>query len=108
MLDRFPALVWRAVIYGKCDFFNKAWLAFTGRSMDQEMGDGWTDGVHPDDLAGCLQSYLKAFHARKPFDLEYRLRRHDGKYRWIVDRGRPFLDSGGKFAGYLGSCFDIT
>jgi len=108
LFDKFPALIWRSGVDAKCDYFNQTWLDFTGRSLEQEMGDGWANGVHPEDLEGCLQSYLKAFHSRQPFTLEYRLRRHDGEYRWIIDHGRPLRDLNGIFAGYLGSCFDIT
>ena len=108
VLNNFPALIWRADKNAKCDHFNQAWLEFTGRSMEQEIGDSWSEGVHPEDLSDCLQSYLKAFRARQPFAIEYRLRRHDGEYRWMLDQGRPFNDPAGRFAGYMGSCFDIT
>jgi PAS domain S-box-containing protein len=108
LLDKFPALIWRAGVDAKCNYFNQTWLDFTGRSMDQEMGDGWTEGVHPEDLAGCRQNYLGAFHSRQPFFREYRLRRCDGEYRWIIDQGSAFYDPYDKFAGYMGSCFDIT
>jgi PAS domain S-box-containing protein len=96
-LNNFPALIWRSDINAKCDYFNHAWLEFTGRSMEQEMGDGWAEGVHSEDLADCLQNFLKAFHSRKPFAIEYRLRRHDGEYRWILDQGRGFNDLEGQF-----------
>jgi PAS domain S-box-containing protein len=108
LLDKFPALIWRSGTDAKCNYFNQTWLEFTGRSMEQEMGDGWTEGVHPEDLAGCLQSFLEAFHARQPFSIEYRLRRYDGEYRWVIDQGRAFNDLDSQFAGYMGSCFDIT
>jgi PAS domain S-box-containing protein len=107
-LDKFPALIWRSDTNAKCDYFNQAWLDFTGRSLEQEMGDGWTEGVHPKDLPACLKSFLEAFHTRQPFACEFRLRRHDGEYRWILDQGRAFNDLDGQFAGYMGSCFDIT
>jgi PAS domain S-box-containing protein len=107
-LDNFPALIWRSGINAKCNYFNKTWLEFTGRSMEQETGDGWADGIHPEDSAGCLQGFLKAFHSRQPFALEYRLRRHDGEYRWLLDCGKAFNDLEGQFAGYTGACFDIT
>lgn len=108
LLDEFPTPIWRAGPDTKCDFFNKSWLVFTGRTMEQECGDGWAQGVHPEDLNRCVSTYLAAFHAREPFEMEYRLRRHDGEYRWIVDFGRPFNDAEGQFAGYIGSCYDIT
>jgi PAS domain-containing protein len=72
------------------------------------MGDGWADGVHPEDLPDCLRDFLKSFHARQPLRLEYRFRRHDGEYRWIVDEGRPFYEQDGTFAVYIGACFDVA
>src|SRR5206468_2969779 len=89
-------------------FFNKTWLEFTGRTMEQEMGNGWTDGVHPDDFQSCLKTYVEAFDAREPFVMQYRLRRHDGEYRWISDSGVPRYDAQKNFAGYIGSCMDVT
>jgi len=103
-----PALIWMSDL-DKCRiWFNEPWLAFTGRTVVEEMGDGWTAGVHPDDLAHCLQAYTEAFEARKPFAMEYRLRRHDGEYRWLLDQGQPRDDASGVFAGYIGSCLDLT
>lgn len=92
----------------QCEFFNKGWLSFTGRSMEQELGDGWAAGVHQEDLERCLRIYSTAFDARVEFEMEYRLRRFDGEYRWIVDYGVPRLESDGTFCGYIGSCVDIT
>jgi PAS domain S-box-containing protein len=103
-----PVMIWRAGVDKGCDFFNPWWLAFTGRTLAQELGDGWAEGVHPDDLDACLASYVAAFDARVPFRLEYRLRRFDGEYRWVLDLGTPRYDSAGQFAGYIGCCFDIT
>ena len=108
LFEEFPALVWRAGLDAKCDFFNKTWLAFTGRTMEQEIGDAWLEGVHPHDLDQCLKTYLEAFHARQSFKMEYRLRRYDGEYRWLIVWGRPFNDIDGKFAGFIGSCYDTT
>jgi len=108
LIDRFPALIWRSGVDAKCDYFNETWLEFTGRTLQQELGDGWSEGVHPDDLKKCLRDYRRAFRARKPFVLEYRLRRHDGAYRWVLDQGRALLGRAGKFAGYIGSCLDVT
>ena len=103
-----PVMIWRSDVDKGCDFFNSWWLAFTGRTLAQELGDGWAEGLHPDDLDACLASYVAAFDARVPFRLEYRLRRFDGEYRWVLDLGTPRYDSTGQFAGYIGCCFDIT
>ena len=83
--DTAPALIWMSGTDKLCIFFNKGWLHFTGRSMEQELGEGWTSGVHPDDMGHCLGTYSGAFDARVDFEMEYRLRRFDGEYRWIVD-----------------------
>jgi len=103
-----PVMIWRSGVDKGCDFFNPWWLAFTGRTLAQELGDGWAESVHPDDLDACFASYVAAFDARVPFRLEYRLRRFDGEYRWVLDLGTPRYDSTGQFAGYIGCCFDIT
>ncbi|MCE5194224.1 MAG: CHASE domain-containing protein [Nitrospiraceae bacterium] len=108
LLETFPALIWRSGTDAKCDYFNKTWLDFTGRTVEQEMGDGWAEGVHREDIDRCVKTYLDAFNKREPFEMEYRLRRYDREYRWIVDFGRPFYDLDNKFAGYIGSCYDIT
>src|SRR5262249_16071279 len=91
-----------------CTFLNKRWLDFTGRAIEEELGDGWTEGVHPEDYDRCLEVYATAFDAREPFEVEYRLRRHDGAYYWILDHGVPRFSPGGDFLGYVGSCIDIT
>jgi PAS domain S-box-containing protein len=106
--DSAPVLIWMSGEDALCTFFNKPWLDFTGRTAEQEMGDGWTKGIHPDDLPECLEAYRESFEARRPFVLQYRLRRHDGEYRWISDNGVPRYDAEGHFAGYIGSCLDIT
>src|ERR1700741_3230368 len=93
---------------GLCNYFSKPWLDFTGRTMQQEVGMGWTEGVHPDDVQGCLDRFLPAFHDRIPFRMEYRLRRADGEYRWVDESGIPRYTSGGEFAGYIGCNIDIT
>ena len=107
LLEKAPALIWRAGLDSKCDWFNETWLAFTGRTLAQERGEGWLAGVHPDDLDGCMKSYLASFHQREPFTLLYRLRRQDGEYRWISDQGNPYDSLDGEFAGYIGFCYDI-
>ncbi|PWR72633.1 PAS domain S-box protein [Methanospirillum lacunae] len=107
VLDDFPNPVWRSNISGKCDFFNRNWLEFTGRAMEEELGDGWAEGVHPDDFERCLKIYIDNFGKQLPFEMEYRLRFHDGTYRWILDCGNPFFEPDGTFKGYIGSCYDI-
>jgi len=108
LFDDFPNPIWRADTDGKCDYFNKSWLEFTGRSLEQELGDGWAENLHPDDTGCVVGNYLKAFNAREPFVLEYRLGHADGSYHTIIDFGKPFYDMDGKFSGYIGSCYDIT
>jgi PAS domain S-box-containing protein len=108
MADKAPVLIWMTGTDGLCNYFNKPWLDFTGRTMEQEVGTGWTEGVHPDDVQGCFDCFLPAFNARKPFRMEYRLRRADGEYRWVIESGIPRYTGGGEFAGYIGSNIDIT
>lgn len=86
----------------------ESWLSFTGPTAEQERGNGWTEGVHAEDLRQCLETYLAAFGARRPFEMDYRLRRFDGQHRRIADFGRPFNDLDGNFAGYIGTCYDIA
>jgi PAS domain S-box-containing protein len=107
LVEHSPVMVWRSAADASCDYFNETWLAFTGRSFEQEMGNGWSEGVHREDYDRCLSLYLDHFHRRAPFEMEYRLRRHDGVYRWIFDRGVPFTNESGAFAGFIGSCVDV-
>jgi len=108
IFEDFPALIWRSRLDKLCDYFNRTWLDFTGRTMEQEFGNGWAEGVHPDDFNFCLEIYINAFNNREPFMMEYRLKNRFGEYRWIRDIGRPFYDLDNSFAGYIGSCYDIT
>jgi PAS domain S-box-containing protein len=108
LADATPALIWGTGTDKLRNYLNKQWLDFTGRRAEEEMGEGWTRGVHPDDVDRCLQDYHEAFDARRPFTLEYRLNRHDGDYRWVVDTGVPRFTPDGTFSGYIGSCIDIT
>ncbi|MDD2737915.1 MAG: CHASE domain-containing protein [Methylomonas lenta] len=108
MADSAPVLIWVSRTDKLCFWFNKVWLDFTGRSQDQEFGNGWIDGVHPEDLAYCQAVYNDHFERRQPFSMEYRLKRHDGEYRWLLDNGIPRFDQEGHFAGFIGSCIDIT
>jgi PAS domain S-box-containing protein len=103
-----PVLIWMSGPDKLCTFFNQSWLAFTGRAIEEELGNGWASGVHPEDLNRCLETYAAKFDARSEFILEYRLRRHDGEHRWISDHGVPRFESGGRFLGYIGSCIDAT
>lgn len=107
LVEHSPVMIWRSGRDARCDYFNETWLDFTGRTLEQEIGDGWVDGVHPEDLARCVSYYREHFHRREAFEMEYRLRRHDGVYRWIFDRGVPFNDESGAFAGFIGSCIDV-
>ena len=108
MANAAPVMIWTAGQDKLCTFVNKAWLAFTGRSMEQELGNGWSEGVHPEDFENCVQTYAKAFDAREPFTTKYRLRRHDGEYRFITDNGAPRFGLHGNFRGYVGACVDVT
>ena len=108
IFEEFPALIWRSRLDKLCDYFNKTWLDFTGRSMEQEFGNGWAEGVHPDDFDSCLQTYVTSFDKREAFLMEYRMKNKLGDYCWIRDFGRPFYDLDNSFLGYIGSCYDIT
>lgn len=106
--DTAPVLVWMSDTDKLCTYFNKGWLEFTGRTLEQEYGNGWAEGVYPDDFDRCLDIYVTSFDKRVPFSMEYRLKRNDGQYRWILDNGVPRYTLEGDFLGYIGSCVDIN
>jgi len=108
MADAVPFSVWMSEPDASCSYVNQQWLQMTGRTVDQEMGTGWLEGVHPDDRDRCITAYLRAFQARDTFRVEYRIRRYDGEYRWLMDSGMPRYGSDGEFHGYIGGCIDIT
>ncbi len=101
-------LVWTSGPTRKCDDVNQPWLDFTGRTLEQELGDGWVEGIHRDDLGRCVETYTSAFDRRQPFSSVFRMRRHDGEYRWIQNDGTPRYDASGTFLGYIGHCLDTT
>lgn len=107
LADVAPVLIWMSGTDKLRNYFNLPWLNFTGRTMEQERGNGWAQGVHPDDFQRCLDTYVTAFDARQPLQMEYRLRRFDGLYRWVIDEAVPRYTSEGLFLGYIGSCIDI-
>lgn len=102
-----PIMVWMSGTDKLCYYFNKGWLDFVGRTLEQESGNGWAENVHPEDFDRCLQIYVQNFEARRPFEMEYRMRHHTGQYRWILDRGVPRYAPDGTFEGYVGGCLDI-
>ena len=106
--DRLPLLVWITGVDKRRTYFNKPWLDFIGRSLEAEIGDGWTASVHAADLPRSLDTFAHAFDRREPFTTEYRLRRHDGEYRWVLDNAAPLFDVDTSFAGYIGAGFDVT
>ncbi len=108
MADTAPVLMWMADEEKQCVYFNKQWFDFTGRTLEQELGFGWAEGVHPDDLERCIRTYEQAFDRREPFSMQYRLRRYDDSYHWVLDNGVPRFTETGAFVGYIGSAIDIT
>ncbi|HEY0727080.1 MAG TPA: sigma 54-interacting transcriptional regulator [Pyrinomonadaceae bacterium] len=107
-VDTAPAMIWIVGTDMNCTYVNQRWLDFTGRTEEQELGTGWTEAIHADDYERSLKTYESSFKAKQPFEMEYRMRRHNGEYRWIIDTGVPRFGSDGEFLGYIGSCVDIT
>jgi len=108
MADTAPVMIWVTGPDKGFTFLNKTWLDFTGRTLEQELDDGWAEGVHPEDLEHCFASFSSSFDAHQYFHTQYRLRRADGEYRWVLCTGVPRFEPGGVFAGYIGSDVDIT
>ncbi len=108
MANTAPVMIWTSGLDELCDYVNQRWIEFTGRPLAAELGTGWLEGVHPQDLAACMSTFSNAFNAHQPFQMQYRLRRHDGQYRWILDVAVPRFNLDDSFAGYIGSCIDIT
>lgn len=108
LADSGQALIWTSDLDKKCNYFNQTWLNFTGKTIDEELGDGWIEVVHPDDLKHCVEVYVTAFDKREKFSMEYRILHSSGEYRWIQDDGTPRFNSKGEFIGYIGHCLDIT
>ncbi len=108
LADAAPVMIWITGPDALATYFNRAWLDFRGRTLEQERGNGWTEGVHEDDRDLCMEKYLKAFSMREPFRIQYRLKRADGEYRWMEDTGAPCPDEQGGFGGYIGAVADIS
>lgn len=108
LADEAPALIWMSGLDMGCFFFNRAWLKYRGRTLEQEQGNGWAEGVHPDDLDRCVNFYITCFDQRAPFATTYRLKNALGEYHTILDRGTPHYDESGKFLGFFGGCAPLA
>jgi PAS domain S-box-containing protein len=108
LADGAPVMIWMAGADMGCFYFNRAWLDFRGRTTEQEFGNGWAEGVHPEDLDRCVQHYINCFGRRAAFAMSYRLLHHSGNYRWILDRGAPHFAAGGEFIGFYGGCAELS
>jgi PAS domain S-box-containing protein len=107
LLDASPVMIWMSGTDAMCTFFNRSWLDFRGRALEEELGNGWAEGLHPDDRDLCLETYLKAFTARAPFRVQYRMQRAGGEYRWIENSGSPLIEDT-VFVGFMGTAMDIS
>jgi PAS domain S-box-containing protein len=103
-----PVIIWMSDFHKECTYVNQTWLDLTGQSLDGVVGNGWTDGIHPEDVVQCWDIYARAFDRREQFQIVFRLRRQDGEYRWIVSTGAPKYHGDGSFGGYIGSAMDVT
>src|SRR6185369_12181478 len=103
-----PVLIWMSGLDKMRNYFNRPWLDFTGRRIEYELGMGWVEVIHPEDMPNYLETYFSSFDQRQLFKVEYRIRRHDGEYRWVLDTGVPRFETDGSFAGYIGSALDVT
>jgi PAS domain S-box-containing protein len=108
MADAAPVMIWMSGTDTRSFYFNQAWLDFTGRTLQEELGTGWSEVLHRDDVERCLRTYAEAFEARRSFEMECRQRRHDGEWRFVLGRGKPMYAPDGEFLGYIGSCIDVT
>jgi PAS domain S-box-containing protein len=108
MADTAPVMIWVTGPDKRCTYINTQWLEFTGRTLEEELGHGWANSIHPDDYDSAVETYFTSFDERQPFGMEYRVRRRDGEYRWIFDTGKPRFAADGTFLGYIGCCIDIT
>ena len=108
LLDAVPVMIWMSGDNAQCTFFNREWLEFRGRTLEEESGNGWAEGLHPDDRDLCLETYQKAFAARQPFRIQHRLKRTGGEFCWVEHTGMPHCDDGGEFTGFVGAAIDIS
>lgn len=108
MVEQAPVMLWRCDARGARDYCNERWLAFTGRTLQEDLGDRWVEALHTEDVAACVAAFRGALQAGRPFEVEYRLRRRDGVYRWVLERGVPLRDGQGRLTGFLASCVDVT
>jgi PAS domain S-box-containing protein len=108
LADGAPVMIWMSGPDMGCFYFNRAWLDFRGRTTEQEFGNGWAEGVHPEDLQRCVQHYVSSFEQRVAFAMSYRLQNGQGEYRWILDRGAPHYSANGEFLGFFGGCAETT
>jgi PAS domain S-box-containing protein len=108
LADASSLMIWMSGPDAMCTYFNRAWLDFRGRDFAEEAGNGWLEGLHPDDRGECLETYLSSFSAREPFRIQYRLQRASGDYHWVEDNGIPRFEEDGTFVGFMGSAIDIN